>query len=351
MSTTRRDSIKVLGGGLAGLGLMGLSNSFLGCQGTSSGPAGGGSKDVYDNGLFFKISLAQWSLHRAFLGDSLKKGFGAFFHALQSDPSSVLQGNHFPGSFPRMAKTLFGIEAVEFVNTFYFDKVGDSNYFSSIKENCSNHGVTPLLFMCDALGDLGDLDDAKRNEAVEKHYPWVEAAKLSGCHSIRVNAAGNGTADEVKSAAVDGLGKLTEYGEANEINIIVENHGGYSSNGQWLADVLKQVDNPFCGSLPDFGNFCIKRAEDFSCLEEYDRYQGVEELMPYAKGVSAKTNDFDNLGNELNTDYKRMLQIVKESGYRGYIGIEYEGSGHSEPMGIKISKHLLERIGKEVTAS
>ena len=336
----------MLGGGLAGLGVMGLAGTLSGCK-------GGGSEAVpetpYENGLFFKISLAQWSLHKSYFGKSLDKGFGPFIEALHKDPKSVLQGGQNPGVFPKMAKQLFEIDAVEFVNTFYFDLAEDTYYMTHLGEQCSNEGVTPLLIMCDALGDLGDLDDQKRAAAVENHYKWINAAKLIGCHSIRVNAAGSGTAEEVKSAAVDGLGRLSEYGESNEINVIVENHGGYSSNGEWLASVIEQVDNPYCGTLPDFGNFCIKRSDDFACIEEYDRYQGVKELMPYAKGVSAKTNEFDTWGNELNTDYKKMLQIVKDAGYRGYIGIEYEGDQHHETTGIRISKHLLERIGAEIT--
>jgi sugar phosphate isomerase/epimerase len=295
--------------------------------------------------LFFKISLAQWSLHKSFFG---KVNFSTFGKALQSDPDSVLQGKLDPIDFPTIARQQFNIDAVEFVNTFYFSKAKNKKYLKDLKGRCKSEGVQPVLIMCDALGDLGDLNDAMRKKAVENHYPWVDAAKYLGCHSIRVNAAGKGTAEEVKSAAVDGLGSLTEYGKKNGINIIVENHGGYSSNGQWLAAVIGQVNDPYCGTLPDFGNFCIER-KGWNCTEEYDRYQGVKELMPYAKGVSAKTHNFDADGNETKTDFRKMLKIVKDAGYTGHIDIEYEGSKLSEIEGIKATKALLERVGKELS--
>ena len=105
------------------------------------------------------------------------------------------------------------------------------------------------------------------------------------------------------------------------------------------------VDHPRCGTLPDFGNFRITREE------EYDRYQGVKELMTYAKGVSAKSHDFDEQGNETRTDYARMMKIVLDAGYRGYVGIEYEGNRLSEPEGIKATKVLLERVREDLAAT
>ena len=201
--------------------------------------------------------------------------------------------------------------------------------------------------MIDGEGGLGDTDKAKRNQAVENHYKWVDAAKYLGCATIRVNAYGVGTRDEVQNAAVEGLSKLGEYGEKTGINIIVENHGGYSSDGQWLSTVMKKVGKKNVGTLPDFGNFCIRRGTgelyEGKCVEEYDRYKGVKEMMPFAKGVSAKSYDFDSKGNCVETDYKKMLKIVKDSGFRGYIGIEYEGSKLGEEEGIKKTKELLMR--------
>ena len=199
-----------------------------------------------------------------------------------------------------------------------------------------------ILFIGDIVGEPG-------RKAVENHHKWVYAAKQLGCHSIRVNAAtgSTGSFEEQQKRAADGLRALCDYAAPHGINVIVENHGGYSSNGQWLTGVMKQINMSNCGTLPDFGNFCVKREPNNwdNCLEEYDRYQGVEELMPFAKAVSAKTHDFNESGEEVHTDYKRMLQIVKDHGYRGYIGIEYEGSQLSEEEGIRATKALLEKHG------
>lgn len=263
----------------------------------------------------FKISLAEWSLHRALYAGELDNL-----------------------DFPVVTRVDYGLDAVEYVNSFFKDKAEDSAYLSELKARADDHGVRSLLIMCDGEGALGDPDDAARTTAVENHYRWVEAAKFLGCHSIRVNARSEGTADVQRELAVDGLRRLTEFAAEREINVIVENHGGISSDGSWLASVMTAVDHPRCGTLPDFGNFRIEEGV------WYDRYQGVAELMPFAKAVSAKSHDFDEQGNEIHTDFLRMMRIVLEAGYRGYVGIEYEGSSVSEQQGIHSTKALLERV-------
>lgn len=280
--------------------------------------------------LFFKISLAQWSLHKAlFAGELDNLDFAAF------------------------TKKEFGIEAVEYVNGFFKDKAQDQSYLGEMKKRAEDNGVKNVLIMVDDEGYLGDLDAVARRQSVDNHKKWVEAAQFLGCHSIRVNAFGRGTAEEVAAAAIDGLGSLSEFAKDYDINVIVENHGGYSSDGQWLTNVIQSTGMANCGTLPDFGNFCIKRSDGSEwggeCIEEYDRYKGVSEMMPFAKGVSAKTYDFDAEGNCIETDYERMLQIVKDAGYKGYIGIEYEGSNLSETEGIKATKALLERVGLAIS--
>jgi sugar phosphate isomerase/epimerase len=272
---------------------------------------------------FFEISLAQWSLHKALFGKKLDNL-----------------------DFPAKAKNDFGISVVEYVNQFFKDKAEDNKYLGELLKRCKDHGVKNHLIMCDGEGELGAASEAERKKAVENHYKWVNAAKFLGCASIRVNAAGKGSREEVMAAAVDGLGRLGEYAAKENINVIVENHGGWSSDGGWLSSVMKQVNKPNVGTLPDFGNFCITREPGnwIKCLEEYDRYKGTKELMPYAKGVSAKSYDFDENGNCIETDYSRMMQILKESGWKGYIGIEYEGSKLSEEEGIRATKKLLERF-------
>ena len=280
------------------------------------GPAVVGAKE---KPLLFNISLAQWSLHRALFGKKLD-----------------------PLDFPKVAKEDYGIDAVEYVNQFYKDKKKDDNYVAELKKRCGDLGVKSVLIMCDSEGDLGDANAKRRMQAVENHYRWVEWAKSLGCHSIRVNAASSGTYEEQQDRAADGLRHLTEFGAKHEINVIVENHGGLSSNGAWLAGTIKKVDHPRCGTLPDFGNFAISKEE------EYDRYKGVAELMPFAKGVSAKTHDFDDQGNETHTDYRKMMKIVLAAGYKGFVGIEYEGGKMSEPDGIRASKKLLEAVREEL---
>jgi sugar phosphate isomerase/epimerase len=213
-----------------------------------------------------------------------------------------------------------------------------------MKARADDHGVKSLLIMCDGEGDLGHPDEKERAKAVANHHKWADAAAFLGCHSIRVNAASSGRWDEQVRLAADGLSRLSEHCATLELSCIVENHGGLSSDGAWLAAVMKRVGNPRCGTLPDFGNFRIGPDE------EYDRYRGVDELMPFAKGVSAKSHDFDEQGNEMHTDYRRMLKIVcVDHGYRGHVGIEYEGTGLDEPAGIRATKRLLERVRAELS--
>ncbi len=272
----------------------------------------------------FKISLAQWSHNKAFFGRGGAKKLD-------------------PLLFAKIAKDDYGIDAVEYVNQFYRDKKKDDAYLKDLKKVADDAGVKSVLIMCDGEGALGDADEKRRATAVANHQRWIEWAKFLGCHSIRVNAQSSGSYDEQIERAADGLRKLTELGATMGIAVIVENHGGLSSNGAWLAAVMRKVDHKMCGTLPDFGNFRV------SAKEEYDRYKGVDELMPFAKGVSAKSHDFDDKGNETKTDYRKMMEIVlKKHKYSGYVGIEYEGSKLSEPDGIRATKKLLETVRTEM---
>ncbi len=247
-----------------------------------------------------------------------------------------------------MARKEFGIGAVEYVNQFYKEKVTDMTYFSELKKRADDNGVKSLIIMVDGEGHLGEADESKRQQVVENHYKWVEAAAFLGCHSIRVNAGGKGSREELATRVVDGLKRLSEFGKKGGVNVIVENHGGFSSDGSWLADVITRVGMDNCGTLPDFGNFCIKQNRNEAgqrvCIEEYDRYKGVAELMPFAKAVSAKSHDFNEAGDEIHTDYRRMMKIVLGTGYDGYVGIEYEGNRDDEFTGVRKTKALLERV-------
>ena len=266
----------------------------------------------------YKISLAQWSLHKSFFGKKLD-----------------------PLDFAKIASDL-GIDAIEYVNQFFKDKAKDHAYLFDLKNRAREHGVASQLIMCDGEGNLGDADEKKRTQAVDNHKKWAEAAAFLGCHSIRVNASSSGSYDEQVKLAADGLRRLTEFTATLGLNTIVENHGGLSSNGAWLAKVMKTADHPRCGTLPDFGNFRV------SAQEEYDRYKGVEELMPFAKAVSAKSHDFDAEGNETHTDFSRMMKIVVAAGFRGCVGIEYEGGKLGEIEGIQATKKLLEKVRGEL---
>jgi len=293
----------------------------------------------------FKISLAQWSLHNTYFGEPIKD-WGEFARLIKESPDSVLKGDADPKDFPVLAAG-YGIHSIELVNTFYFTKVDDMAYWTAFKEQCDKSGVSVGLIMCDLVGNLADADANVRLKAVEDHYKWVDIASFLGARSIRVNAGGEGTAEEVATNAVDGLSKLGTYGASKGVNIIVENHGGYSSDGSWLSGVMKNVGMENVGTLPDFGNFCMQRGPE-GCEKEYDKYKGIAELMPYAKGVSAKSHKFDENGNETNSDFLRIMKIVKESGFKGYVGIEYEGTELSEDDGIKATKALLEKVFAEL---
>ena len=258
----------------------------------------------------FKISLAEWSFHVA-----LGKG----------EMTNL--------DFPRIAKTKYNLDAVEYVSTFFKGKSEDTQYLTSLKDSCTKYGVKSLLIMVDGEGNLADTSAAARHKAVENHYKWVKAAKFLGCHSIRVNAAGRGTMGQMQAAAIDGLSKLSEYAAGFGINVIVENHGGNSSIGRWLSEIMKAVNRPNIGTLPDLGNFY-----------EYDRYIGVKDMMPFAKGVSGKTHEFDQDGNETVIDYPKMMKIISDSGFKGYIDVEYEGNKLNEDEGVKASIALVEKV-------
>ena len=273
-----------------------------------------------------QIGLAQWSLHRA----------------LQSKQINNLE-------FAQIAKERFDINVVEYVNQFFFDKANNREYLDQLKTRSEDVGVKNLLIMIDDEGNLGDLNKTKRLNAIDNHKKWVEAAKHIGCEHIRVNAAGNGSEKEVSMHATESLQVLGDFSKDYNINIIVENHGGYSSDAKWLVDVIKNTERNNVGSLPDFGNFCIRSKPNRlsswggleGCAVEYDKYKGVRELLPYARSVSAKSLNFDENGNSIEIDFYKMMKIVKDFGYRGYVSVEYEGSSHTEEDGILLTKKLI----------
>jgi sugar phosphate isomerase/epimerase len=280
---------------------------------------------------FFKLSLAQWSMHKMVRQDGVD-----------------------PYTFAEKAKN-WGFTGLEYVSGLYYEELEAANFskeaMAAFVEKCNaeskKHGMQNVLIMIDGQGDLATTDDQKRKEAVENHYKWVDAAADMGCHAIRVNLSGSKVPDEWMASSVDGLTQLATYAKGKNIEVLVENHGGLSSNAAMLAEVMTKVNMDNCGTLPDFGNFCIERTKD-GCAEEYDIYKGISELMPHALAVSAKSYDFDADGNETKLDYPRILKIVKDAGYTGFIGVEYEGSVLSEEQGIIATRDLLIKAGKEL---
>ncbi|MGZ3998987.1 MAG: sugar phosphate isomerase/epimerase family protein [Mucilaginibacter sp.] len=291
--------------------------------------------------LFFKLAISQFSFANQFWTKKLD-----------------------PLDFAAKSKEL-GIPGLDYCSMFFADKAKDQTYLAELKKRAVDNGSYNLRIMIDGEGVLGQLDEPTRLKAVENHYKWMDAAATLGCPMIRVNVEGDGDKDAVAKAAVDSLGRLIEYGRKQNVDVIVENHIGISCNAGWLAGVMKQVNSPHCGTLADFGNFCINRTKPETndiagymktkCLEEYDRYKGITELMPFAKGVHAKTHLFDTAGNDTETDFYKMFKIIKESGFKGWVSIEYEGGlfkmykpdspylGDYE--GVAATKKLVEKAG------
>ena len=328
MTNNRRDFIKKAALGAAGLGLAATLPDYL---------YAGAKKD-----LFFKIAISQFS-------------FASEFWTKQLNPLD----------FAAKSKEL-GISGLDYCSMFFADKAKDTQFLNELKKRAADNGSYNLRIMVDGEGVLGDLIEATRLKAVENHYKWIDAAATLGCPMIRVNVEGDGAPADVAAAAVDSLGRLIEYGSKQHIDVIVENHVGISCNGAWLAGVMKQVNSPHCGTLADFGNFCINRTkpptQDIAgymktkCLEEYDRYKGIAELMPYAKGIHVKSHLFDGNGDDVETDFYRMFKIIKASGFTGWASIEYEGGllkmytrdskYLDDYAGVTAAKTLAEKAGR-----
>lgn len=332
----RRKFVKNSSQASLALALLGLAS----CKNSTSEKTKETTLATLETPPFFKLSLAQWSLHRM-----------------------IKEGQISPYDFAKKAKDL-GFEGLEYVSQLYTNELngfdneleGIETMVRKLKQQSDEHNLTNLIMMVDLPGETGALchpDAAIRKKAITDHHKWIDATAGLGCHSTRINLFGTRDRNEWKSYATESLMTLCEYAQKQDVNVIVENHGWLSSDAALLAAVMKAVNMDNCGTLPDFGNFCVKRDGegnwDGKCIEEYDRYKGTEELMPFAKGVSAKSHDFDAQGEETATDYKKMLSIVKASGYTGFIGVEYEGSRLSEEEGILATKKLLIETAKKLS--
>ncbi|WP_303319213.1 TIM barrel protein [Flavivirga abyssicola] len=307
---------------------VGAALSLLGVHGCkNSDKKEESSNDVTPNkpALFFKMSLAQWSLHRALFGNKM---------------------DHL--DFAAKSRS-FGLEGLEYVNGFFKDKAKDMSYLKDMNLRADSEGQQNVLIMIDGEGALANPEEKERLKAIENHYKWVEAAQFLGCHAIRVNLAGGVDKNEAVKASIDSLHRLSEFAKGSNISVLVENHGGFSSDGKWMTDVFSQIENKNCGTLPDFGNFCIEKNKDGICINEYDKYQGMKELLPFAKAVSAKSYNFNEKGEDSVINYLRMMEMVKASGYTGFVGIEYEGDIQPEEKGIELTRDLLIHVGKQLS--
>jgi sugar phosphate isomerase/epimerase len=348
MSHTRRNFLRKVALGAAGLGLASsLSARVLANRKSPGNPPilDPSSPLSPPRDLFFKIAVSQFS-------------FASQFWTKKLDPLD----------FPAKSKEL-GITGLDYCSMFFADKAKDTSYLNTLRQRSADAGAYNLRIMVDGEGVLGDLNETNRLKAVDNHYKWIDAAATLGCSMIRVNVEGEGAPEDVAKVAVDSLGRLISYGSKSNIDVIVENHIGISCNGGWLAGVMKQLNNPHGGTLADFGNFCINRTKPETmdiagymktkCLEEYDRYKGITELMPFAKGVHAKSHLFTADGNDQETDFSRMFKIIKDSGFTGWVSVEYEGglfkmyTNDSKYLddyaGTTATKNLVEKAGRQVS--
>ena len=328
MKSSRRDFMKKSSMSLAAVGLASAVPSIL-------------KASAIKKEMPFKLALSQFSL-------------ASQFWTKQLDPLD----------FPKKTITTFGIPGLDYCSMFFASKAKDTTFLNELKKRALDNGCYNLRIMIDGEGVLGDLNKDVRSKAIENHYKWIDAAAALGCPMIRVNVEGEGDPGEVAKAAIESLNALIDYGKKSNVDVIVENHVGISCNGAWLADVMKKMNNAHCGTLADFGNFCVNRTKpptndiagwmQTKCLEEYDRYKGIKELMPYAKGVHAKTHVFDANGNDTETDFTKMFSIIKDSGFTGWVSVEYEGGlikmytkddkYLDDDTGVLATKKLIEKV-------
>ena len=275
-----------------------------------------------------KFSLAQWSYNR-----------------------ELFDGKMNTFDFIKEAKSL-GFDGVEYVNQFFKEKVDDFEYLDSLKQISSASGITNVMIMIDREGDLGDSDEGKRKDAVDNHKKWVDAAAYIDCNFIRVNAHGDGTAEEMKNACSESIIRLADYAANKDIHILIENHGGFSSDASWLLALLDQINHKNVSLLADFDNWCIEREDGklwgSPCIKEYDRQKGMRELLPHSKGISIKSFDFDKDGYESKMDYPALFKIMKQSKYNDFFAIEYEGHNLDSRTGVQKTKALADKMIDEL---
>jgi sugar phosphate isomerase/epimerase len=244
-----------------------------------------------------------------------------------------------------------GFDGVEFVSQFIKDKVNDDAYLAELKLASETAGIKNTMISVDVSeAKLGSSDPDERDIATAKHKEWIVAASKLNCPTIRVNAHGDGSADEMMSAMFNSVKELANFGKSYNVGVTIENHGQYSSDGKWLSQLIGKLVPYGVGSVADFDNWCIEREGGklwgTPCIKEYDRYLGMKELLPTARSVSVKAFDFDEQGNAIKTDFKRMFQLIKEAQYDEYLAIEFEGHDMDPIEGIRKTLELVDQCWK-----
>ncbi len=294
----------------------------------------------------FKLALAHWSYHKAIFGGS-RSDYDWFIKTLHSDPDGVLLGEMDPRDIVVKARA-HGLDAVTYANQLFFGHANDQPYLAELKRRADGEGINSLLINCDELGKLGDADPVKRAQAVDNHVRWLEAAAFLGCHSIRANPYADGSYLEQMQRVSEGLYTLCTHADAMGLNILVENHGESSNNGAWLAMVVESVNHPRLGVLADFGNWFMGGWNN-DPPRWYDRYQGLRDIAPYTRAVSAKAHAFDAQGQETETDFTEALWLLLAAGFRGYVSAEYEGDQWPEEEGVTATIRLLQAARETLT--
>lgn len=288
----------------------------------------------------FTIGLSQWAFHRAIFGDA-RDHYRTFIKNLHSDPDSVLAGEMDPRDIVWRAREL-DVGVVDLVNILWFGHGEDKPWLNDFKTRARDANVTFGVLMCDQLARSGAADAKERRQSVEDHTRWMETAAELGCPFLRINPYGEGTYLEQCQRSAETLHALAERSADYGLEVIVENHGHPGSNGAWLAMLIEMANHSRVGTYTDLDNFFMG-GWDLNPERRYDRHQGLLDLAPYTKAISAKTHDFDPDGEETTIDYHACLKILIDSGFSGLVSAEFEGNRVDETEGSKLTVELLKR--------
>lgn len=293
-----------------------------------------------------EAGLSQWSFHRSLLGNS-RDNYEQYLKELHSNnPDQVLRGNMDHYSFLEAACSL-NIKTIDLVNILFFSKVSDHSWLESYKRKADSLGLSFGCLMCDELGSLGSSSRTERRESLEKHLLWLQAASKLGCTMLRINAYGDGTYLQQLKQCSQTISSLADCANDYGINVVIENHGFASNNGAWLAMLIEHIGKDNVGVYLDFDNFFMG-GWHHNPKRYYDRRQGIIDLAPYTFGVSAKSYDFNSLGDETTIDFKECIELLSEAKFDGVISAEYEGDTLSEFDGVEKTIRLIQKFSTAI---